>query len=620
MPHATRKASAISASLAPLLRPDGAGGLGLQVGLRRKIAELIAAGVFVPGMKLPSTRKLARDLGLARITVALAYQHLVAEGLLVTRERSGIFVAAGAQPRPASGRLMALPAAPDVHALRASIVRRDLKPPAFPVAPDWDRYPFAFLTDYFDRSLFPVAEWREALRMAQSLREINRWSALPGDGDDPMLLAEIRTKVLPRRGIAAGEDEILITQGAEQAMMLAAMALVQRGTPVGVEEPGNPDLHNLLTERGARISLLPVDAEGLVLGHQLARLNLVCVSPSHQRATSVTMSMSRRRRLAALSARHDFIILEDDADCEANYDDDAFPAIAGLDRTRTVYAATLGKILGAGLRLGFLVAPAVIIAEMRRIRALTGGHPSLMAQRTAAWFLALGHYDSVMLRLARALRSRMTALRDGLNHYLPQWVAIGALRDGAAYWVRGPATLDADALARAAAARGVLIEPGTRAFSGEPQCNVFRLGVSAIPASAIREGVALLAATVKDEAHETVPMLDTVRRPHLKGRELQTAMRGATILYKTVYGDPCTIELNADGTMTGRAGYASEDRDTGTWWIAGDRWCRRWRQWAYGETSELLVRIEGDRIEWYRPGDGNMVDAAVILRRPQRPA
>ena len=97
---------------------------------------------------------------------------------------------------------------------------------------------------------------------------------------------------------------------------------------------------------------------------------------------------------------------------------------------------------------------------------------------------------------------------------------------------------------------------------------------------------------------------------------LKKRLAGATLLYKTVYGDPCTIELKEDGRMIGRAGYANEDRDTGRWWVEGDLWCRQWKAWAYGEVSRLYTRIDGDRIQWFRaegPDTGRLVDSAVFV-------
>ena len=254
-----------------------------------------------------------------------------------------------------------------------------------------------------------------------------------------------------------------------------------------------------------------------------------------------------------------------------------------------------------------------VIAEARRLRHLAVRHPPLNNQRAAAHFLAMGHYDATMMRLGRLFRERRTALRDALNHYLQNAVAIAPLRGGATYWVRGPDHLDVEAFAAEAERRGVLIEPvGPYYADSKAPRNIFRLGVTSLPLDRIRQGVAALADLMRDPPGTAHSFPETAEA-RLTGAALQTAMSGAVLLCKTVYGDPCTIELLPDGQMVGRAGYANEDCDEGRWWVEGDFWRRQWNRWSYGETSSLMTTIVGDRIGWFDAG-GRLVDAAVIRR------
>jgi GntR family transcriptional regulator/MocR family aminotransferase len=290
--------------------------------------------------------------------------------------------------------------------------------------------------------------------------------------------------------------------------------------------------------------------------------------------------------------------------------------LRALDQqNRVIYVAQFSKVFAPGLRLGFLVAAPEFIREARELRRLSIRHPPLNNQRTAAYFLALGHYDALMMRLGQVFDERRTALRDALNHYLQQSIAITPVSGGTAFWVRGPDELDVGFLAREAARRGILIEPLEHYFAGaeQPQ-SCFRMGITGVPLEKIRPAIESLAMLIRDLMSGRCERLDTAVGEHLEAEALQAAMSGATILCRTVYGDPCTIELLEDGRMRGRAGYANEDCDLGRWWVDGARWNRQWEQWAYGEPTAFFVVIEGERIKWFDASQ-RQVDSAIIQRR-----
>ena len=137
------------------------------------------------------------------------------------------------------------------------------------------------------------------------------------------------------------------------------------------------------------------------------------------------------------------------------------------------------------------------------------------------------------------------------------------------------------------------------------------MGITSLPIDRIRAGVAALAEIIRDVMGGVQPAAE--QGVWLTGSALREAMAGATLLYKTVYGEPCSIELLPDGTMTGRAGYADEDRDTGRWWIEDDRWFRQWNNWAYGEPIGFHTTLDGDRVRWFN-ADRRLIDSAVISR------
>ncbi|MEO1038643.1 MAG: PLP-dependent aminotransferase family protein [Pseudomonadota bacterium] len=606
-----RKAVRIDAQgLAPLLQLNERHRLSLQEQLRRRLINALSAGAIAPGSRLPSSRSLAEALTVSRNTISLAYQRLIADGHLEARERSGVYA-----PVFPAGPHAADPGSAPGSALGHTVIATQprFSPPGaddFQWPPDWQSYRFPFIEGRFDRSLFPIAEWREASKLALAAAEVEAWSLDNGEADDEMLIEEIRTKLLPRRGIAAARDEILITVGEQQALFLASELFAGPGVTAGVETPGLPQMRALLTRRGAKLAPLAVDESGLVINADLDRCSLLHVSPSRQRPTAVTLASDRREALMARVREREIIVIEDDFECEMNYLSDASPALRSMPGgEQVVYVASLSKVLAPGVRLGFMVADPPVIAAARRLRDLTTRRPSPNNQRAAAFFLALGHYDSMVRRLSAICEERLMALRDALNHYRPLSIDVAPVRGGTCYWVRGPDGLQVDALVEAARARGVLIEPAGVYFNSPDEARgVFRLGVTSLPAARIREGVAQLSEALRDlGGAQSEPALHP-----LSGEEASARLTGARLLYKTVYGDPCTITLHPDGRMTGRAGYANEDRDEGRWWMEGDIWQRQWNSWAYGEAAGFRVAIDGERLSWLNEA-GERVDGAVLI-------
>lgn len=481
------------------LRPDGR--TTLQAQLREMLVDAILEGQLPAGSALPSCRKLAQTLSVARNTVALAYQDLVADGFLVARERRGYFVngdilAGQVRPRPAPAPLPP-GRAPDWAArFRVSPSRqRNIVKPR-----DWQGYAYPFIYGQIDPALFPLAEWRECSRQALGVAAVRDWSTDHFTDDDPALVEQIRTRLLPRRGVRAAPEEILVTVGAQHALYLIASLLVRAGTTVGIEDPGYADARNIMSLKTRRLRPLAVDGEGLVVDGRLAGCDYVYVTPSHQFPTTATMTLARREALLERADAHDFVIVEDDYESEINHVGAPSPALKSLDRAgRVIFVASLSKSLAPGLRLGYMVGPRAFIAEARALRRLMLRHPPANNQRTVALFLARGHHDAQLRRLSHAYRDRWAAMRRALERHLPD-CRFPATTGGTAYWVTGPPGLDADRLERDAARRGVLIEPGGVHFlAEEPPRRHFRLGFSSIPADRIEPGLALLAEALREQ-------------------------------------------------------------------------------------------------------------------------
>jgi GntR family transcriptional regulator/MocR family aminotransferase len=234
-----------------------------------------------------------------------------------------------------------------------------------------------------------------------------------------------------------------------------------------MEEPGNTAMRELLRQTGATVVYQPVDEQGIVVDQNLGRCDLVYVTPSHQIPTAVLMSPRRREALLAAAQSHDFLVIEDDYECEVNYLDKPQPALRSMDESgRVIYVASLSKVLAPGLRLGFIVANSEFIRRARALRRTMLNHPPLNNQRAASFFLSLGHYDALMMRLGRVLQERRSALHDALNWMRGVPMEISPEVGGTTYWVRTPDNFDVEAFAHAAAQR----RTGERLLRERGQC------------------------------------------------------------------------------------------------------------------------------------------------------
>ena len=500
----------VHASRAFLFRLEPDKTVTLQAQLRRMLVSAILDGQILPGSPLPSCRSLAQSLKVARNTVVLAYQDLVEEGFLIARERSGFFVNPEILTGRARGDLGEAAAAPrrDAESAPAETApdwkarfrsrpgqQRNIVKPA-----DWQDYPYPFIYGQVDQSLFPLAAWRECSRQSLSVNAVKDWSKDRFTDDDPLLIEQIRTRLLPRRGVRVSADEILVTVGAQHALYLLASLLFDGETTFGIEDPGYTDARNIATLFAGKRVPLTVDEQGLIPGPALSDCDYVYVTPSHQFPTTVTMSLERRHALLERAQADDFVVIEDDYESELTHQGSPQPALKSLDRNgRVVFLSSLSKTLAPGLRLGFMVGPKPLIAEARALRRLMIRHPATNNQRTIALFLADGHHDALLRRLCNVYRERLAAAVTAMVKHLPEF-SVNLTAGGTALWISGPPEIDMGAVEKAALAKGVVIEAGAVHFMAQPGPRHFcRLGVSSIPTERIEPGIMRLAEAVKEQ-------------------------------------------------------------------------------------------------------------------------
>ena len=468
----------------------------LQGRLAAAVVRAILESRARPGTRLPSSRQLAEALGISRLTVTLVYQELVSQGYLETIPRSGIAVAATVP----HGRLRAVDVAmiagqgaqgPDWPDWLSDhhLPRRVIRKPA-----DWRDYRFPFIYGQADPDLFDHNAWRDCARRALGTRDFAELAADRYGADDPLLVDYICSNTLPRRGIIARPDEVLVTLGAQNALFLAVELLARVDRLAVTEDPGYPDFAETLRRAQSPTTFLPVDEMGLNPADLPEKTRLVITTPSHHIPTGATMPLDRRRDLIRRASAQDFLIIEDDYDFEMSYLAAPAPALKSLDQAgRVIYLGSFSKSLFPGLRIGYMVGPAPLIAQARALRSIMLRHPPSHLQRITAYFLGLGHYDAHIVRLRETLRHRRDLLETAIGATGLR-IAGAPVAGGSSVWVHGGPGVDSADLAQRLQADSVLIEPGAVFFETPPKtCPYFRLGYGSIRDDRIAEGIALIA-------------------------------------------------------------------------------------------------------------------------------
>ena len=462
----------------------------LQQRIRQMVTEGVLAGRFRAGQKLPSSRGLALHLQVSRLTVTLAYAELVSADYLTARGRSGYFISDAA---PLASELpLAAARVEAVEFARLSGARFSGRV-GVERPEDWERFEYPFIYGQADATLFDHQNWRLCAVRALGRRDFAAMTADYYDRDDPLLIDHVLRQILPRRGIAAREDEVLLTLGAQNGLWITAACLLGQGRRAVMENPGYPGLRAILEAGGTQVLSVDVDAGGLPPGALPGGVDVVFTTASHQCPTNATMPLERRLALLEAAERERFIVVEDDYEFEMSFLKPVSPALKSLDAGgRVVYAGSFSKSVFPGMRLGYLVGPPGFIREARALRLMSLRHPPGHIQRTMAYFLSLGHYDAMVNRMRGAFKRRRQVMEEAIAAHGLTVAGQGGF-GGSSYWMR--AAGDTEVLAAALRAEGVLIEPGRAFFDpGRVDHGHYRLGYGSIAVAKIPDGITRIAA------------------------------------------------------------------------------------------------------------------------------
>jgi GntR family transcriptional regulator/MocR family aminotransferase len=453
----------------------------------RQLLDAILDGRLRAGERLPPTREFARRLSVSRNTVTAAYDRLTADGFLVSRVGAGTFVCnepvnryrsrtaprGGIRPRP----------------LWRSIELGD----ADRTTPRYD-----FRVGVPDPRLFPLQTWRRLV--ARELRpETTELAASPDPAGDAGLRAAIARYVGASRSVRAAPDDVLITQGAQQALDLIGRVLIEPGACVAVEEPGYQHARLLFCSLGARVVGVPVDAEGIDVAAIPAAARLVYTTPSHQFPLGTPMSLARRAALLEWAERHRAAIIEDDYDTEFRFSDRPLEPLQSLDRGgHVLYVGSFSKTMLPMLRVGFLVAPASLQPALSTAKQLADRHGESPTQAALARFIDDGHLARHVRVATRRYAARHDQIAGTLASDFARWLDVVPSSAGLHLCARVAAgvTLDVEAVVARARLAGIKVESLASFCAESPAQPGLVIGYGAIEAQRIGPGLRRLGAVV----------------------------------------------------------------------------------------------------------------------------
>jgi len=480
-----------------------------EIPVYRQIAEgvraALAAGDLSPGLRLPPTRDLARQLGVNRNTVVAAYELLATEGVVHSHTGRGTFLA-----EAASGE--SLPGAPAPgdddwltafsSAVQGPALERLLS--AYRLAISSEGISFASSQPAND--LAPVKEFSSA--MASVLAEMGASVLTYGPMAGSPRLRETIAAGMRGGGSRVTAGNVLITNGSQQALELVFRTLLDRDNAVVLEDPTFTGALSALGSLGARTVGVPLDEEGmrpdlLALALERHRPRVIYVQPTFQNPTTRVMSLPRRREILALATRYDCAVVEDDWAGELRYEGDPIPTLHALDGGRRVlYVSTFSKKLMPGLRVGWVVAPERVRDRLVALKQVEDCGTSPLLQEALQRFLEEGGLERHLKRVRPAYVERRDRLQNALDQHFPDGVHWTRPTGGLFIWVTLPGEVDSNELFLAARQRGVLFSRGELFHVGGSGRDTLRLGFGGVAPERIPEGIAVLGELIRERLSE----------------------------------------------------------------------------------------------------------------------
>ena len=447
-------------------------GTRVRAGLEAALRDAVRTGRLRPGTRLPPSRALATDLGVARNTVADAYGQLVAEGWLTARPGAGTWVAERPAPAPTawSGRAGGEP----------------------------DRFRYDLRPGVPDLSGFPRAAWSAAARRALHTAPYEAFGYDDGRGR-PELRRALAEYLARARGVVVSPDRIVVCAGFAECLAVVCQVLRDRGATTLTTEAYGVALHShIATGAGLTVRTVPVDDGGAVVDG-LGDTDAVLLTPAHQFPLGVSLGPDRRRQVVEWAARTGGLVIEDDYDGEFRYDRQAVGAMQALAPELVLYAGSASKSLAPGLRLGWLVCPRHLLDDIVAAKHAARRLSSSLDQLTLARFITSGDYDRHVRRSRLAYRRRRDRLVGALACHAPS-VHVSGIAAGLHALVELPTGQSEERVVRLAAQRGLRLDGlGAYNISGQPGPSALVVGYATPPEHAFTTALARLCAVLADQ-------------------------------------------------------------------------------------------------------------------------
>lgn len=462
------------------------------------IRHAILSGEFHAGTQLPATRLLAKQLGVSRMTVINAYEQLFAEGYLEGKIGAGTYIASHLpeeflQPPVVRSDNAGTNIAP--RKLNLSDYGRSVAENSNPLQRNHgstDFMPFQHGLVAIDK--FPFDIWSKITQ-----RQLKYATPqLLGYGE-PAGLRNLRSAVASHlksaRGVICEYEQIIITNGAQQALDLIGRILLRPHDRVWIENPGYLGARDIFVSTGAQIVPIPINSEGfdLNLAIKTKKARLVYVTPSRQFPLGVTMSLPRRLNLLEWAGNQEAWIVEDDYDSEYRYSGRPLASLQGLDRdSRVIYIGTFSKTIFPALRLGCMVVPPDLIEVFTAARALSDLHPPVIEQSVLAEFISEGHFARHIRRMRTLYEERQQILITQVEKQLSGFMEVSKADAGMHLVGWLPEGVCDKAISQKAAEQGFRVAPVSNYYLNKPERNGLLLGYTAFNEKQIRDGVRIL--------------------------------------------------------------------------------------------------------------------------------